>query len=116
MPTVGGQQDLPGGGHRGLPAVGHVLTLRNRPGEATARQRRHPPAHRGRVTELICAHSGTLPGARIAGCVAGPRCLLAIVVFTCGEASVAGRVLTVAGHDVVSAWFWDHDGRCGPRT
>jgi hypothetical protein len=44
---VGGQQDLPGGGHRGLPAVGHVLTLCNRPGEATARQQRRPPALSG---------------------------------------------------------------------
>jgi hypothetical protein len=34
MPTVGGQQDLPCGGHRGLPAVGPVLTLRNRPGRS----------------------------------------------------------------------------------
>jgi hypothetical protein len=38
--SVGGQQDQPSGGHRGLPADGHILTLRNRPGEATARERR----------------------------------------------------------------------------
>ena len=37
---VGGQQDQPSGGHRGLPADGHILTLRNRPREATARERR----------------------------------------------------------------------------
>jgi hypothetical protein len=33
---VGGQQDPPGGGHNGLPVDGHVLTLRNRLGGATA--------------------------------------------------------------------------------
>jgi len=66
MPTGGGQQDLPGGGHRGLPAVGHVLTLPNRPGEATARQRRHPPAHRGRS-------GATHPGDPAMSTVAGSR-------------------------------------------
>jgi hypothetical protein len=56
--SVGGQQDQPSGGHRGLPADGHILTLRYRPGEATARERRgHVPA-RGVTTTTTSTSIG----------------------------------------------------------
>jgi hypothetical protein len=58
--SVGGQQDQPSGGHRGLPADGHILTLRNRPGEATARERRAIYRHLGAMSHVdMSARSGT---------------------------------------------------------
>jgi len=78
MPTVGGQQDLPGGGHRGLPAVGQVPTLRNRPGEATARQQRHSPTLRrrryGRLGRAFWDTAAPALRTRIGRSVRGRRC------------------------------------------
>jgi hypothetical protein len=51
--AVGGQPDLPAGGHRGLLAGGHVLTLRDRLGRCHGPTKRHPPALRGRASDKV---------------------------------------------------------------
>jgi hypothetical protein len=62
---VSGQEDLPGGGHRRLPADGHFSTLRSVPGRPRAPRRCHLQALPGR-----CQHAafGCMTAVSRCGC------------------------------------------------